>query len=69
MGTNDLHGTAFPKSLFRNDNREEYKYGGLVYLARLINIVKDQYGSRAIYLDTGDQYQGGVEAGPQASKG
>ncbi len=69
MSTNDLHGTAFPKSLYRSDNREEYKYGGLVYLARLINIVKDQYGDRAIYLDTGDQYQGGVEAGPQASKG
>lgn len=41
MSTNDLHGTAFPKSLYRSDNREEYKYGGLVYLARLINIVKD----------------------------
>lgn len=22
MGTNDLHGTAFPKSLYRKDNRE-----------------------------------------------
>lgn len=41
MGTNDLHGTAFPKSLIRNDNREEYKYGGLVYMARLLNIIKD----------------------------
>lgn len=41
MSTNDLHGTAFPKSLYRSDNLEEYQYGGLVYLARLINIVKD----------------------------
>lgn len=29
-------------------------------MARLINIIKDEYQGRAIYLDTGDQYQGGV---------
>lgn len=55
--------------MIRNDNREEYKYGGLVYMARLLNIIKEEYGENAIYLDTGDQYQGGIEAGPQASKG
>lgn len=60
MGTNDLHGAAFPKELFRKDKGEYYKYGGLVYLARLINIIRAEYGDNSIYLDTGDQYQGGV---------
>lgn len=29
-------------------------------MARLINIIKAEYGDHSIYLDTGDQYQGGV---------
>lgn len=40
MGTNDLHGTAFPKEMIRLDNKEHYKYGGLVYMARLMDIIK-----------------------------
>lgn len=40
MGTNDIHGTVFPKKLLREDNKEEYNYGGLVYMARMINIIK-----------------------------
>lgn len=36
IGTNDIHGTAFPKSLVREDTGEQYSYGGLVYMGRLI---------------------------------
>jgi 5'-nucleotidase len=69
MGTNDLHGSAFPKELQRRDTSEEYRYGGLAYLARLIRIIRKEYGNASIYLDSGDQYQGSVEAGPEVSKG
>lgn len=40
IGTNDLHGQAFPSSLSRKDTGEKYNYGGLVYMARLIEIIQ-----------------------------
>jgi hypothetical protein len=29
IGTNDIHGGAFPTALFRPDTNESYNYGGL----------------------------------------
>jgi hypothetical protein len=29
IGTNDIHGSAFPTSLYRSDTNENYSYGGL----------------------------------------
>ena len=69
MGTNDLHGTAFPREILRTDNGDVYKYGGLVYMGRLMEIIKEEFQDRAIYLDGGDQFQGGIEGGPEVSKG
>ncbi len=39
IGTNDIHGKAFPTLLARQDTGEKYNYGGLVYMATLINII------------------------------
>ena len=33
IDTNDIHGIAFPTKIMRLDSREEYNYGGLIYLA------------------------------------
>ena len=41
IGTNDIHGTAFPALLQRADTGEEYYYGGLPILGTLMNIIKD----------------------------
>jgi 2',3'-cyclic-nucleotide 2'-phosphodiesterase (5'-nucleotidase family) len=41
IGTNDIHGTAFPTSLFRSDTNDSYNYGGLEYMAQMIETIKD----------------------------
>ena len=41
VGTNDLHGKVYPTTLFRADNQQEYKYGGLTYMSTLMGIVNN----------------------------
>lgn len=60
VGTNDIHGTAYPTILSRKDTGEKYTYGGLVYMARLIEILKKENTGNVLYLDAGDQFQGGL---------
>ena len=69
VGTNDIHGTVFPKEILNTRTNETYKYGGLVYMGRLIEILQKEFQHRLIYLDAGDQYQGGIESGPKVSSG
>ena len=41
IGTNDIHGAAFPAQLVRSDNMsQQYLYGGLQYMGRLIQIIQ-----------------------------
>lgn len=41
IGTNDIHGAAFPAQLIRSDNTSsKYLYGGLEYMGRLIQIIQ-----------------------------
>lgn len=40
IGTNDIHGTAFPTSLFRADTSEAYSYGGLEFMAQMIETLQ-----------------------------
>ena len=40
VGINDIHGTALPTLLQREDTMQNYTYGGLEYMASLINIIK-----------------------------
>ena len=69
IGTNDIHGTAFPREILNTATKETYKYGGLVYMARLMEIIQNEFKNRVIYLDGGDQFQGGIESGPKVSSG
>lgn len=42
IGTNDIHGAAFPAQLIRSDNTSaKYLYGGLQYMGRLIQIIQN----------------------------
>ena len=41
IGTNDLHGEAFPQEILNTRTQETYKMGGIVYLARLIQILQE----------------------------
>lgn len=38
-------------------------------MARLMEIVQKEFGNKVIYLDGGDQFQGGIESGPKVSSG
>lgn len=41
IGSNDLHGKAFPASMIKADTGEEYKYGGLSIMASIIDIIRE----------------------------
>ena len=40
VGTNDIHGNALPTNIFRADHNETYNYGGLAYMASMINTIR-----------------------------
>ena len=69
IGTNDIHGTAFPTSLFRTDTSEAYNYGGLEFMAQMIETLQMEHEGNVLYLDAGDQFQGGIEASSLVSSG
>ena len=69
IGTNDIHGAAFPTSLFREDQKIKYNYGGLAFMGRLIEIIKEEFADSVMYLDAGDQFQGGIESSKLISGG
>jgi len=60
VSTNDIHGSAFPTYLYRTDTGEKYTYGGLEVMAQMIQTIREEYGGNMIYLDAGDQFQGGI---------
>ena len=63
VGTDDIHGNFFPKVNHIKVNGEDltYKTGGLEFVARYINILREEFGSnRVLYFDGGDFYQGGL---------
>jgi len=65
VGTDDIHGYFFPKvNKIKLDNQTlTYKTGGLEYVAKYINILREEFGSnRVLYFDAGDFYQGGIDS-------
>ena len=65
FGTNDLHGFFLPVK--ETVDGVEYHFGGLDYLTGVADILKKEWKNRFIWLDAGDQFQGGMET--QISKG
>jgi 2',3'-cyclic-nucleotide 2'-phosphodiesterase (5'-nucleotidase family) len=63
IGTNDIHGAAFPIELSNQLTAEKYSYGGLSNLASFIKILRKEYkNSRVLWFDGGDKFQGGFES-------
>ena len=63
VGTDDIHGNFFPKINNIKIGKETltYKTGGLEFMARYINILREEFGSnRVLYFDGGDYFQGGI---------
>ena len=63
VGTDDIHGNFFPKVNHIKVDGEDltYKTGGLEFVARYINILREEFGAnRVLYFDGGDYYQGGI---------
>jgi 2',3'-cyclic-nucleotide 2'-phosphodiesterase (5'-nucleotidase family) len=63
VGTDDIHGNFFPKiNILKFGERSiTYKTGGLEFVTRYINLLREEFGSnRVLYFDGGDFYQGGI---------
>ena len=59
VGTNDFHGRFFPQinEINNNSKKIKYKTGGLEYIAKYINIIREEFGkNRVLYFDLGDQF-------------
>jgi 5'-nucleotidase len=65
VGTDDIHGYFFPQinSIRIEGETLKYKTGGLEYIAKYINILREEFGPhRVLYFDGGDFYQGGIDS-------
>ena len=65
VGIDDVHGLFFPKTNKIKVNNEtlEYKTGGLEFVTKYINILREDFGpSRVLFFDSGDFYQGGIDS-------
>ena len=59
IGTSDFHGRFFPEEneISYNSKKIIYKTGGLEYIAKYINILREEFGyNRVLYFDIGDQF-------------
>ena len=59
IATNDFHGRFFPEKyeIYKNGSKIEYTYGGLEYIAKYINTLRNEFGeNRVLYFDSGDNY-------------
>ena len=60
MSTNDVHGAFFHRDVDIHES-ETYKSGGLIYIGKYISELRKKWNNRFIWLDGGDQFQGGLE--------
>ena len=61
FGTTDIHGNYFPKNNSMPNKNGYYQTGGLQYMASFFDVFRKDFGDRSMYLDAGDQFQGGLE--------
>jgi 5'-nucleotidase len=60
LGSSDIHGHFYPEEL--EIGNISYSKGGLDYLAKYINILREEFQNNFLYLDAGDLFQGGTES-------
>ena len=58
--SSDIHGHFYPEEF--DVGEISYTKGGLDYLAKYINIIKEEFNNQFLYLDAGDLFQGGTES-------
>ena len=61
LGTNDIHGAYFPSLVNLSNLNITYYSGGLVYMGKYINLLREEWKEQFIWLDAGDQFQGALE--------
>lgn len=61
IGTNDIHGAGFPMDAYDFLNDQDYSFGGLEYMSSQIKAILKDWKGRALLIDAGDLYQGGLE--------
>ncbi|MDR3608314.1 MAG: 5'-nucleotidase C-terminal domain-containing protein [Oligoflexia bacterium] len=65
VGTNDLHGALAPMDFKTRDvTATDYQAGGVAYLSSYLRIMREELGSRMLWLDAGDEFQGTIESNP-----
>ena len=65
VGIDDVHGLFFPKVNKIKVGKDiiTYKTGGLEYITKYINILREEFGPhRVLFFDGGDFYQGGIDS-------
>lgn len=63
LGTNDIHGTILPITLKSKDTPPvSYESGGVAYISSYVKKLRADLGSRFLWLDAGDQFQGSIES-------
>ena len=69
LGTNDIHGGLAP---VEQNSREEsstpsvkYLSGGMANLATYLRVLREEFGSRFLWLDGGDEFQGSIDSNSQ----
>ena len=60
IGSSDIHGHFYEEEF--EVGQINYSQGGLDYLAKYINIIRDEFNNQFLYLDAGDIFQGGTES-------
>ena len=60
ISSSDIHGHFYPEEL--EINNITYSRGGLDYLAKYINIIREEFNNNILYLDAGDIFKGGTES-------
>lgn len=60
LSSNDIHGHFYPEDL--EFSGKAYSRGGMDYLEKYIEIIRNEFGNRFIYLDAGDLFKGGLES-------
>ena len=60
ISSSDIHGHFYPEII--EVGNISYTKGGLDYLGKYINIIRNEFNNRFLYLDAGDIFQGGTES-------
>ena len=62
LATNDIHGHILPSQYTTLDTAETYNVGGLLLMSSYIQVLKNEWKERLLWLDAGDQFQGTIES-------